>query len=335
MVSYLVNDSQKNEISRIDSIITFEKDETILKRKKQAFEIPIKRTKKKDTQPFKYSQVSKIMAIGDLHGEFDSFSNFLIKNKVINESYNWTFGKGHLVLAGDIFDRGPDVIKCFWLLYKLENEAVEHGGRVHFILGNHEIMQIRGDKRYLAKKHLNLFNSLGLDYTRFYKADTELGKWLRTKNTIIKLNDIIFVHGGISPELVDNKLKINLINSTVRNIINRKVPQAITPLEEFILSNIGPLWYRGYIKLSSSYYDETSLKYEITQEKVDKITRFYSAKAIVFANTHVKEISPMFNFKLFGIDIPFAELNIEFQGLYIEDGHFYKALSDGTKKIIY
>ena len=333
--TYLIHDKKKNKTIRVDSIITFKKDNTVIKRAGQAFEIPLRRIKKGSAVQFEFTNVEKIMAIGDLHGEFDTFVDFLTKNKIIDSNYNWTFGKGHLVLAGDIFDRGPKVNECFWLLYKLEIEAKEHGGYVHFVLGNHEIMEISGDKRYLSDKYRDLFNKLGLNYTYFYGDNTEIGKWLRTKNSVIKINNTIFVHGGLSPELVNNKLDLETINNSIRDIINRKNSIAITQTEDFMLSNLGPLWYRGYIKLDDNYYKNTGAKYNINQNEVDRIIKFYSAEAIVFANTHVKEIKPFFNFKLFGIDIPFAESEAQLQGLYIENGHYYKTLINGTKKIIH
>ncbi len=333
-VSYLSSDSVTKNINKLDSIIIIKKNEPIIKNENFPFEISIRKIKKNQSSPFEFQNVKKIMAIGDLHGEFDTFKDFLINNKIIDINYNWTFGDGHLVLIGDIFDRGSKVNECFWLLYKLEVEAQQHDGEVHFIIGNHEVMEMSGDKRYLSKKYLFLFNKLKLNYTDAYDKNSELGRWLRTKNAIIKINDILFVHGGLSNELVDRKLKINTINEVVKNIINRKDMEPKTDIERFILGSDGPLWYRGYIKLGSNYYKSTGSSYDITQEKVDRIIDYFSVKAIVFANTHVNEICPMFNNKLYGIDIPFAEKNVELQGLYIENGNFYKAFMNGTKKII-
>lgn len=333
-VTYLINDSIANYTLRNDSILDIKKTDITLKNNHQPFDIPIREIKKNKADPSHFSNIEKIMAIGDLHGEFDEFAKFLKNNKIIDGNFHWTFGKGHLVLAGDIFDRGYKVNECFWLLYKLEEEAKKAGGYVHFVLGNHEIMQISGDKRYLGTKYLALFNRLKLNYTDFYGPDTELGRWLRTKNTIIKINDVIFVHGGLSTELINNDLNIEAINNLVRDIIKRNKPEANTQIEEFVLGNSGPLWYRGYLKLDSNYYKSTGEKYDMNEQTVDKILKYYNASAIVFANTHVKEISPLFNYKIFGIDIPFAESDAEFQGLFIEDNHFYKVHMNGEKILL-
>lgn len=56
--------------------------------------------------------------------------------------------ENHLMIIGDIFDRGKDVPQIFWLFYKLEEEAAKAGGHVSFILGNHEPMVLANDLRY-------------------------------------------------------------------------------------------------------------------------------------------------------------------------------------------
>ncbi len=85
----------------------------------------------------------------DIEGEFEAFRNLLIANQVMDSLYRWTFGRGHLVICGDLFDRGNDVAAVLWLLYKLEDEARGMGGAVHTILGDHDIMNLSGDFRYV------------------------------------------------------------------------------------------------------------------------------------------------------------------------------------------
>ncbi len=79
-----------------------------------------------------------MLVLSDPHGDLDCFVSVLKNNGVIGDRYEWTFGEGQLVVIGDVFDRGDDVVPIFWLLYKLEAEAVRQGGAVIFTLGNHE-----------------------------------------------------------------------------------------------------------------------------------------------------------------------------------------------------
>ena len=89
-------------------------------------------------KPCRYSMVRSIVAISDIEGNFNGLVSFLINNKIIDDDFNWKFGVGHLVLVGDFVDRGNQVTQVLWLIYKLEYQAKEQGGQVHFILANHE-----------------------------------------------------------------------------------------------------------------------------------------------------------------------------------------------------
>ncbi|MDO4727695.1 MAG: hypothetical protein Q4B43_01690 [Bacteroidota bacterium] len=91
-----------------------------------------------NTLPSRYTTTEKIFSISDIEGDFDKFVQILQRNNVIDHALNWAFGKGHLVLLGDFMGRGNDVTATLWLCYKLETEAQQVGGQVHFILGNHE-----------------------------------------------------------------------------------------------------------------------------------------------------------------------------------------------------
>jgi inorganic pyrophosphatase/exopolyphosphatase len=53
-----------------------------------------------------YKGVKKMLVISDIEGNFEAFRKLLQGNQVIDENFNWTFGKDHLVLAGDFVDRG-------------------------------------------------------------------------------------------------------------------------------------------------------------------------------------------------------------------------------------
>ncbi len=93
-----------------------------------------------NNEPSEYERPSKIFVVSDIEGNFQSFCKLLMKNRVIDKYLNWRFDDGHLVIVGDCFDRGDQVIECLWLIYMLEEMALNDGGKVHFILGNHEIM---------------------------------------------------------------------------------------------------------------------------------------------------------------------------------------------------
>jgi hypothetical protein len=67
--------------------------------------------------------MQQILVLSDIEGNFLALKTMLLGAKVMDDKFNWTFGKGHLVLIGDFFDRGVNVTECLWLIYKLEKEA--------------------------------------------------------------------------------------------------------------------------------------------------------------------------------------------------------------------
>ena len=95
--------------------------------------------------PCEWTGVERIVAVGDLHGDFDNFVTILKKPKVglVDENLHWTGGKTHLVQIGDILDRGDKAKEIFDLLMRLEKEAAAAGGMVHVLLGNHRSKSTR------------------------------------------------------------------------------------------------------------------------------------------------------------------------------------------------
>src|SRR5690606_12940354 len=90
-----------------------------------------------------------LLVVADTHGEYDILVQLLQRQHVIDERLRWSFGRGHLVLLGDVFDRGAHQIEILWLMYQLQADAAAAGGGVELLIGNHEAMVMRGDLRYL------------------------------------------------------------------------------------------------------------------------------------------------------------------------------------------
>ena len=98
----------------------------------------------KENTPYEWSDVSRIVAIGDIHGAYDTFVSLLVNAGLVNDRLDWVGDTTHLVQTGDIVDRGPDSRKVMDLLMKLEKQAERAGGRVHVLIGNHEAMNVVG-----------------------------------------------------------------------------------------------------------------------------------------------------------------------------------------------
>jgi len=93
--------------------------------------------------------VPRVVAVGDVHGAFQRFLGILRSAGIVDDEGTWAGGAAHLVQLGDVLDRGRDTRRSLDLLMRLEQEAARAGGRVHALLGNHEVMNLTGDLRYV------------------------------------------------------------------------------------------------------------------------------------------------------------------------------------------
>src|SRR5688572_33372586 len=94
----------------------------------------------------------RIVAIGDLHGDFEAWRAIAAASGLADSKGRWTGGNATLVQMGDIVDRGPDSLKIIHDLMKLQREAPKRGGRVIVVLGNHEAMMMTDDMRYVRSE---------------------------------------------------------------------------------------------------------------------------------------------------------------------------------------
>ena len=103
----------------------------------------------KQIDEFHWTGVERIIAVGDLHGDYDNYLTVLKSAGLVDKKGKWSGGKTHLVQTGDIPDRGPDTQKIIEHITKLAKQAKRKGGRVHSLIGNHEAMNMYGDLRYV------------------------------------------------------------------------------------------------------------------------------------------------------------------------------------------
>ena len=265
-----------------------------------------------------YKNVENIAALSDIHGQYDLAVEILKNNGIINSNLDWNFGKGHLVIVGDVFDRGPKINEMLWLLYKLEIQAKEKGGRLHFLLGNHEYMVLHKDLRYVHDRYKIATKLLGLEYDELYSNQTIIGRWLRSKSTIIKINNSIFVHGGVSEEFIaENGIDLSKTNQIMRSSIERsKQEMKSTDFYKTYYGKKSLIWYRGY------FYDN------LVDADISKILTQVNSENIVVGHCSNEEVVQLYDHKIFGVDSSikkgtYGEL------LFIKNNQFYRGTLDG------
>jgi len=215
----------------------------------------------------------RVYAFGDVHGALEPLVRLLTNNGLIDDNRRWSGGTVHLVSMGDLLDRGADSRAVMDLLRQLQIEAAAAGGRVHVLLGNHEVMNLTGDLRNVSDAEFAAFlpspvaarevptpqplqpsepedesEPLPLGYAQHraaFAADGEYGRWLLSLPAIIKINRTVFVHGGLSPLLAERS--IAQINAAVRAELDTAIAQQSggNIANDALLGSGGPFWYRG------------------------------------------------------------------------------------------
>lgn len=265
-------------------------------------------------------KVSKLFVISDIEANFKALKELLINNKITDTEFNWTFGDGHLILTGDFFDRGNQQNEVLWMIYSLEEKAKAAKGYVHFVLGNHEIMNLNGDLRYVNAKYYEHARLLNRSYLSLYDENTELGRWLRTKNIMERVGPILFMHGGASKFINMMALPLEDINKMARPYYGDTSMQYPNPQVDLLFGDQGPLWYRGY------YIG----KDKASQSQIDSTLSLYNTKYISTGHTIVsEEIKSYFGGKVFNTDVSHAKGFS--QGILYEGEKFYRVNNKGER----
>lgn len=259
----------------------------------------------------------RIVAVGDVHGAYDQFVGILRAAGLVDTRARWSGGRAILVQTGDVLDRGPDSRKALDLLRRLEREAARAGGAVHALVGNHEVMRMVADWRYVSPEELSAFRTpdsadlreralaivaadvarrakeqqqpydeaafreqflkeipLGyLEMRQAFSPSGDYGRWLRGRPALVRINGIVFLHGGISAATAP--LGCTGINEAVGRdmaVVNPTAEQVAAMLAS---SETGPLWYRGLAEEPAPAF----------ASQVTDILSVLGARAIVIGHT--------------------------------------------------
>jgi len=196
-------------------------------------------------ETYRFAEVPRVVAFADVHGAYPELVRLLRETAVIDESLRWQAGRTHLVSLGDLLDRGDDSRKVVDLLMRLQDEAERAGGAVHVALGNHDIMNIVGDLRYVNAAEFAAFAGSDEDALReaawqrvlaqepdatraafdagyppgyfahrqAFSAQGRYGSWLLQQPFLVVVNDTAFAHGGLPPIVA--KLGLDGTNRTL------------------------------------------------------------------------------------------------------------------------
>ena len=303
-----------------------------------------------------FEGVQRIVAIGDLHGDYGQFVAMLRTAKLVDANNAWQGGATHLVILGDLIDRGSASRKVMDLLIELGPQAQSAGGRVHALLGNHEAMNIYGDLRYVSsadfesfrtadskrlvdellnqtlralkaggkppqdeaefREKFNVSHPLGwVEQQLAFLPNGKYGEWLRQQNVMIRINDFLFVHGGISPKYVAATRKE--VNERIRGELDdlARLPQGMA------MDGDGPLWYRGLALLPE--------KQKELAAHIDRVLQTQGARHLVIGHTPAAAILPRFGGKVILADIGLSIYKATPAFLLVEGSRGYSVYGNG------
>lgn len=195
--------------------------------------------------------------MGDVHGDLDATRRALRLAGAIDAADTWIGGKLVVVQTGDQLDRGDDERKILDLFARLRDEAQRAGGEFISLNGNHELMNVGFDFRYVTRAGFDTFADVkpetpdgdarirGLaEEARGRGAAFAPGgsyaKKLAEQNLFVKVGQHVFVHGGIAPRHVNYGL--GKMNREAKDFLLGKAREA----PPVVVGEDGPVWLRTY-----------------------------------------------------------------------------------------
>jgi hypothetical protein len=168
----------------------------------------------------------------------------------------------------------------------------------------------RADEAAWRKKFQDEHPPGWFEHRLAFQPDGKYGKWLRRQNAIVKINDAVFLHGGISPKYA----------AWTRREINSKVREELSDFTKLakgiVMDDAGPLWYRGMAELREDDKEMAAL--------LPKVLAAQQARHIVIGHTAQLAVLPRFDGKVIAIDVGLSQ---PFDGppafLLIEDGKYF------------
>jgi len=201
---------------------------------------------------------NRIVALGDIHGDYEHLIKILRHAKLIDKKKNWIGNDTILIQVGDLIDRGNNTLKIYDTMIDLREQAQKKGGIVYMLLGNHELFQLYGNHIFSSLKDYDSFGGWrGLEEA--LGPEGKLGKFIRQEmNVTMVVGDSLFTHGGLYPEFVEEG--VDKINEKAREIL-LNTPSIDVLYESYYLKNLthpimsdpifgdtGPLWTRDLVK---------------------------------------------------------------------------------------
>ena len=232
-------------------------------------------------EPTEHQAPSKLLIISNIEGNFHDFRKLLLQSGIIDGSYHWIFGEGHLVITGNCLGENEKGVESLWLAYALEEKARSKGGYVHFILGRNEINNLNGKWYKKHPKYVNNKRTSQTPYVVLYDGNNELRRWLKTKNIVEKIGDLIISNADISNQATSSHSSLIELNNQVRKYCSNS--SNLQP--SLHLSDVAyDLLNDKYLLPRSTISQNNPFRHKIMKKKVVDLTYIFPKRDEVMSN---------------------------------------------------
>lgn len=269
--------------------------------------------------------VHRIVAVGDLHGDFAAWRAITKAAGLTDSRGRWTGGETVLVQTGDVVDRGPDGLKIINDLMRLQREAEHAHGRVVALVGNHEAMNVTGDLRYVSAADFAAYangNSERLRQQTYEANKTRLEAAFRQKDPAMTSEAIKaawlmatplgalehqaawspagrigrWVISNPAVALIDGNLFVHggigpVYAHVALDEINRRVAAALAARamapDAIINDPSGPLWYRGLVMQEKEGSEPSTPPPSSVVDQLEEVLPAVGAKRMIIGHTPI------------------------------------------------
>lgn len=205
-----------------------------------------------DDTSYRIEQPERVVAFGDIHGDYDALITVLRGAKIIDENNNWIAKNTVVVSLGDLLDRGSNSRAVMEILMKLEKQAPELGGKMVTLLGNHEVLVTQGVYSYFADDDFANYRDfrhsenepMRTAVRRAFSGDSPIAKWIASRPTAVVIGKTLFVHAGI--EQWAQEIDWDRLNATMRAWVRYYQDNGSRPPNgtSWVHNDQGPIWTR-------------------------------------------------------------------------------------------
>jgi hypothetical protein len=228
--------------------------------------------------PFRFPGAKRLVAIGDVHGDLDATRAALRLAGAIDARDRWVGKDLVVVQTGDQLDRGDQEREILDLFEKLALDAQSAGGRFLALNGNHELMNVGADFRYVTAPGFAEFAEFAIGAApprelpepargRFlaFAPGSVYARQLAQRPTVAIVGDTLFAHGGVLPQHVTYGL--GRLNAEVSAWMKGERATLPAPMQ----GDDAPVWTRLYGEPNPDASACATLARVLTQLRVKRL----------------------------------------------------------------